>query len=145
MPVNTDRDILERVKGKLFEYLDDAAEGARLSGRAVSLAAYYVRQRERLNVVRLVLRGLAEPEDHERVFREAERAYFRRREMFDHASNSSALLRAWTDVLVEATEKVSNDRRDAQIYATVAGDATVDDREWSEASARVAGNNWRES
>lgn len=142
MPLRADQDILERVRGKLFEMFEDAAESARTSGRAVSLAAYYVRRRERLDVVRTVLHGLGKPQEHERIFREAERAYFRRRDAFDEAGSPSALARAWMDVLVEATEKVARDRRDAEAYATVAANPSAEDQEWSDASLRIAGNRW---
>jgi hypothetical protein len=144
MALRADQDILERVRGKLLEVFDAAAQSARTSGRAVSLAAYYVRKRERLDVVRTVLHGLVKTQEHEQIFREAERAYFRHRDAFDDAASPSALARAWMDVLVEATEKVAGDRRDAEVYAAVAAHPSREDQEWSDASLRIAGDRWRE-
>ena len=146
-PVHTrsDRDVVERVRGKLLGYIEDAADGVRLSGRAVSLATYYVRHRERLNRVRVLLHAVSRTEDHERVMHEAERAYLRQKEAFESAPSSSFLLRAWTDVLVEATEKVERDRSDAVRYAAVAANPSKDDHEWAEATARTAGERWREN
>ena len=82
-------------------------------------------------------------QEHEKVFREAERAYVRRGEAFDDATRPSGLARAWMDAVVEATEKVVGDRRDAEVYAAVAANPSREDQEWSDASLRIAGVHWR--
>ncbi len=136
---------MARVKAKPLGYVEEAAEGARLSGRAFLLATYYVRERERLNRVRAVLHAIARPEDHEAVLREAERVYLRHKHAFEDAPSSSHLLRAWTNVLLEATEKVERDRRDAALYAAVAASPSREDREWADGAACTAGMRWREN
>jgi hypothetical protein len=134
-----------KVKAMLLDTLDDAAGALRSSGRAVRLAQAYLNQRERLDHARLLLHTIARPADHEIVLREAQRAYMRRVDFFIDAPNPSSLARAWTTVLIEAAEKVERDRRDADVYAAVAATPSDDDREWSEAAARAAGEHWREN
>lgn len=138
----SDHDVLARVRARLLTYVDEAAEGARRSGRAVSLAAYYVRRRERLNRARVVLHSLTGTGDQERILHEAELAYLRRKGEFVDAPTSSSLVRAWTDLLVEATEKVEQDRRDAELFAAVGAQSTADDRGWEEGATRLAGDHW---
>ncbi|HEX6702917.1 MAG TPA: hypothetical protein VF101_19495 [Gaiellaceae bacterium] len=107
----------------------------------LSLAAYCLRQRGRLNRVRAVLRA----GDDERVMHEAQLAYLRRHASFADARSSPALVRDWTNVLIEAAEKVERDRRDAELYAAVAAEETAEDREWADAARHVAGERWKES
>lgn len=142
MPYVTDREALERVRSKLLAYFDEATEGARVSSRAFSLFAYYVRQRDRLNRTRIVLHTARKPEEHERILHEAEMAYLRRQSAFSDAPSSSSLLREWTNLLVEATEKVDQDRQDAALFARVGSHPSDDDREWADAAARTAGKSW---
>lgn len=142
MPTRSDHDTLARVRARLLIYMDEAAEGARRSGHAVSLAAYLVRRREGLDRARRVLHSLTQADDHERILREAQLAYLRRREAFVDAPSASSLLRAWTDLLVEAADKVERDREDSERFAAVGAVSTDDDREWEEAATRVAGDRW---
>jgi hypothetical protein len=144
MATQLDRDVIERVKSRLLAWLDEAAEQARTSGRALALAAYYVMHRDRLNRARSVFRA-ASVADQERVMREAQLAYLRRESAFSDAASPSALLREWANVLVEAAEKVDRDNGDAQLYAAVVAGETAEDREWAEASRRIAGQRWEES
>lgn len=142
MPTRSDHDTLGRVRARLLAYVDEAAEGARRSGRAVSLAAYLMRKRERLDRTRRVLHSFSRSDDHERILREAQLAYLRQPQVFADAPSSSSLLRAWTDLLVEATEKVDRDRSDSERFAAVAAGSTDDDPEWEDAATRLAGEHW---
>jgi hypothetical protein len=81
----------------------------------------------------------------DRVLHEARLAYLRRRAVSEDPPSWSALLREWTNVLIEAAVKVERDRRDATLYAAIAAGETAEDREWADAALRTAGERWEES
>lgn len=107
--------------------------------QALSLALYMLRHRRRLSHAREVLRALATDTDQERLTREASYIYLASRRQDD-----GDVLRAWTDALVRAAEKIESDRRDAARYAVIAATPTDEDREWAEAGERAAADQWRE-
>jgi hypothetical protein len=78
----------------------------------------------------------------DRILREAQLAYLRRREAFVDAPSTVLLLQAWTDLLVEAADKVEQDQRHSERFVAVGAVSTDDDREWEEAAIRVAGGRW---
>jgi hypothetical protein len=127
-----------RLRALLQSTLAGASQGAEATTRAVGLAAYFVRLRSRLKATLSLFQQEATVEDDERVLREAQLLFLRRRESFHTAANRSDLVRAWNDLLVEAAEKVSRDKRDVAAYAHDAGEMDDDDRDWYSATRRIA-------
>jgi hypothetical protein len=133
---------LERVRDKLREVFDEAARAARSVGHAFALAQELNRMRFALAHVLRTLGTFQSEREHELVLREAELAYLRQYERFSRAPGRSELLRAWTNLLVEATAKVERDQAEAEEYAAVAAEQTDDDRAWRGAAGSSARDRW---
>src|SRR4051794_19300196 len=132
MAIQSDREIVARVRALLHETFEGTADAVRGSGHAAWLAQQLLRQRQRLGQARVVLQTVPGSGTHEAIMREAQLTYMRRLDEFAHLPNRSALVRAWTGVLVDAAEKVERDRRDSALYAKVADDPSDEDRDWAD-------------
>jgi hypothetical protein len=133
---------VDRVREKLKGYLEEAAGAGRSVPRAFLLARDLVRLRHSLSYALRTLGRAKTEREHELVLREAELAYLRRYTRFSDAKSRSELLRAWTDILIEATDKVAHDEADAKLYAAVGADASDDDRAWRDASTDPRRERW---
>jgi len=133
---------MAKLRAMLVDGLEDAAGAVRSSRRAISFAQGYVKRRERLDQTRQFLRSTEDVHDHELVLREANLRYLNQLQSITDAPSPSALERIWVGFLIEAAEKVRRDRRDTRAYASLMRDADDEDREWSDAAARIAGEHW---
>jgi hypothetical protein len=119
-PTLPDHEAVERLRAKLIDYVELATEAAGdvrdRSRHALELAKFWIRSGHRLKHARAVLasREVAV----EDVVREAELASLRHPEILSETSGRSELMRAWTQVLVSAVEKVENDQARARRYAS---------------------------
>jgi hypothetical protein len=134
---------MAKLRAMLLDGLEDATGAVRSSRRAISFAQEYVKRRERLDQTRQFLRSTGDVHDHELVLREANLRYLNQLQSISDAPSPSALERIWVGFLIEAAEKVERDRRDIQAYERLVRDADDEDREWSDAAARIAGEHWQ--
>lgn len=99
-----------------FEAAEEAAERPR---RAYEFARFLVRARHELAHASQALRDADDPE-RERVMRQAEIAYFTYPERFARIQGRADMLKEWTKLLLEATEKVAIENSQHEAYAVVA-------------------------
>jgi hypothetical protein len=132
-----DTEALERVRAFLHATFEGATHGAETTSKIVGFAAYIRNLRKRLVDAQLLFSETQSVEDDERFFREAELLFLRRRERF-RGGGRGDLIRAWNDVFADATRKVYRDRHDAAGYADDAREMDDDDREFYEATGRIA-------
>lgn len=121
-------EVLERLRMKLHGYMEQAAGSVETAPRrawhVLSYARYLVHVRRRLARVRMRLSD-APVEYHEQLLRQAQIAFLTKPERFEDLSGRTELLEAWTAVLLEAADKLAQDARRSEEYASVAAD--VDD------------------
>ena len=82
--------------------------------------------------------------DGEQVLREFELAALRQPERLAGARNQFDLMRAATELLVLAVEKVQRDQELGDAYASEAEDRGAEEREFTRAATRQAARRWRD-
>jgi hypothetical protein len=131
--------VVERLKGLLHSTFEGVSHSAEATSRGVGLFAYIVRLRSRLTNAQSLFRESDSVEADELVMREAQVLFLRHRERFHRTDSRADLIRAWTDLFADATEKVYRDKRDAAAYAADARHADDDDRDFYTATRKIAG------
>jgi hypothetical protein len=131
--------VVERLRGLLHSTLEGFSHGAEATSKGVGLFTYIVRLRSRLTNAQSLFRENDSAEADERVMREAQVLFLRHRERFHQTDSRADLVRAWTDLFADATEKVYRDKRDAAAYAADARDSDDDDRDFYTATRKIAG------
>ncbi len=79
----------------------------------------------------------------EQVLHEFELAALRNPARLAEARNQSELMRAATELLVIAVEKVERDQKLGEAYAQEAEERSTDEREFTQAATRAAARRWR--
>jgi hypothetical protein len=136
-----DPEAVNRVREKMLSSLEKAAETAETGWHALELGLDLVHLRGRLANVQTALSR--DDLDLEAVLREAQRSSLREPDRLRTAENRGSLVLAWTELLVEATEKVANDIRDSEVYALAAAGRTDEDREVVEGFTKATSERWR--
>ena len=136
---------VESLRRKLHGYMESAAEAigeapARTRS-AMSYFRYLVHVRRRLREALKTVRG-ADSDLHERLLRQAEISYLTKPERFSHLTGRIQLLEAWTSLLIEANEKLANDKMRAQAYAEAARSNAENDSSAVAVASRAALKRW---
>jgi hypothetical protein len=138
VPAHEKHTVAEDLMARLRVAVDEAADAARSLWGAFEILEDLVRHRMQLSQAHETLRGI-DPALRDRVLREAQLSYIRHERSITEGGRAD-LVRAWTSLLIEATEKVTRDRADAEKYAAVAGQGpSEDDRDWADATAALLG------
>lgn len=131
------QETVERLRGILHSTLEGARDSVEAASKSAGLVAYFVKLRSRLENAQFLFREADSVADDELVLREAQLLFLRRRDEFHHTSRSD-LIRAWNDLLADATQKVYRDRVDAALYAADAQQLDESDRAFYSATRRIA-------
>lgn len=136
-------EVVEQLKRRLVGYFEAAEVASEKPRRVFDLAKYLVHARHELAHATQAFRNADDPQ-RERVMQQTEIAYFTYPERFSKISGRSDLLKEWTKLLLEATEKVVAEDEKRGAYVAASEDEKRD-REGSPvaAASRAALDRWR--
>jgi hypothetical protein len=132
-------ELMERLRKLLEETF--ARPGSRRRNLA-EYVAWWFSQREPLRATVGAHAG-ASGEREAQVVREVSIALLRQPSILTGVTSRTQLTRAWDQLLIDATAKVSRDERDAELYALAGAARSDDERAVSQAAARTMGRRWQ--
>lgn len=130
--------VISRARTILHQSLLRVSQARNVVGLALDLA----REKNRLTQALEVLHA-KDPLERQLVLQEVQLAYLREPTRLTGARERTELLRAWTELLMDAAEKVESDWREGEIYAELAG-GEPEDEAVADAIAHATAENWRD-
>jgi hypothetical protein len=132
------------MRATLHETFERASEAAESSRHAAGLLLDLFHLRSGLaRTLDTMARGGDRDRLRAAVLREVELAALRNPARFD-VEGRAELIGRWTEILVEAAEKVRSDRRDAELYAAARDERDVEDQALLDTAAELASQRWQD-